>query len=153
MKVMNESIGIKHGCMTKIHGTTSTQAIIDKGHSDLRRARSYGELLIPTTIGSAKAITKIFSELEGFLNGLAVRVSLQNASLTGFVFKAKRPTSVDEVNSLFKQASENALENILGFEERSLVSVDCKDDPRSSILDAPSIMVVDGAQVKYWPGR
>ena len=148
VKVMNEGVGIKHGCMTTIHDITNTQTIIDKGHSDLRRARSCGESLIPTTTGSAKAITKIFPELEGLLNGLAVRVPLQNASLTDFVFEAKRPTSVDEINSLFKQASENTLQGILGFEERPLVSVDYKDDPRSSIIDALSTMVIDGTQVK-----
>ena len=86
VKVMNESIGIRHGCMTTIHDITNTQTIIDKGHRDLRRARACGESLIPTSTGSAKAITRIFPELEGRLNGLAVRVPLLNASLTDFVF-------------------------------------------------------------------
>lgn len=148
VKVMNEGIGIKHGCMTTIHDITNTQTIIDKGHSDLRRARSCGESLIPTTTGSAKAITKIFPELEGRLNGLAVRVPLQNASLTDFVFEAKRETTVDEVNALFAKAAENELKGILGYEVRPLVSVDYKDDPRSSIVDALSTMVIDKTQVK-----
>jgi len=148
VKVMNENIGIKHGCMTTIHDITNTQTIIDKGHPDLRRARSCSESLIPTTTGSAKAITKIFPELEGRLNGLAVRVPLQNASLTDFVFEANRQTTSEEVNSLFKQAAETELNGILGYEERPLVSIDYKDDPRSSIIDALSTMVIDNTQVK-----
>ena len=148
IKVMHENVGIKHGCMTTIHDITNTQTIIDKGHSDLRRARACGESLIPTSTGSAKAITKIFPELEGRLNGLAVRVPLLNASLTDFVFEAKRKVTSEEINQLFKKASENELKDILGYEERPLVSVDYRDDPRSSIVDAPSTMVIDGTQVK-----
>ena len=93
VKVMHEGLGIRHGCMTTIHDITNTQTIVDKGHKDLRRARACGQSLIPTTTGSAKAITKIFPELTGKLNGLAVRVPLLNASLTDFVFEAKRDTS------------------------------------------------------------
>jgi len=148
VKVMQAGIGIRHGSMTTIHDITNTQTIIDNGHKDLRRARACGQSLIPTTTGSAKAITTIFPELKGKLNGLAVRVPLVNASLTDFVFEAQRPTTVDEVNALFKQAAAGELKNILGYEERPLVSVDYKDDPRSSIVDAPSTMVIDGTQVK-----
>lgn len=148
VKVMHESVGIRHGCMTTIHDITNTQTIVDKGHKDLRRARACGQSMIPTTTGSAKAITKIFPELTGKLNGLAVRVPLLNASLTDFVFEAARPTTVEEVNALFKQASLEELEGILGYEERPLVSIDYKDDPRSSIVDALSTMVVDDTQVK-----
>jgi len=148
IKVMHEGLGIRHGCMTTIHDITNTQTIVDKGHSDLRRARACGESLIPTSTGSAKAITKIFPELEGRLNGLAVRVPLLNASLTDFVFEAERETTIEEVNTLFKQAAENNLHGILGYEERPLVSVDYRDDPRSSIIDAPSTMVIDNTQVK-----
>lgn len=148
VKVMNQQIGIKHGSMTSIHNITNTQTIIDKGHKDLRRARSCGESLIPTSTGSAKAITKIFPELEGKLNGLAVRVPLQNASLVDFVFEAKRKTCAGEINSLFKQASQNELRNILGYEERPLVSVDYRDDARSAIIDAPSTLVINDTQVK-----
>ena len=148
VKVMNESLGIKHGCMTTIHDITNTQTIVDKGHKDLRRARACGQSLIPTSTGSATAITKIFPELEGKLNGLAVRVPLLNASLTDFVFESERPTTAEEVNELFKYASEGYLKSILGYEERPLVSVDYKDDPRSSIIDAPSTMVIDQTQVK-----
>lgn len=148
VKVMHERIGIVHGTMTTIHDITNTQTIVDKGHKDLRRARACGQSLIPTTTGSAKAITQIFPELEGKLNGLAVRVPLLNASLTDFVFEAARPVTVDEVNACFREAAEGELEGILGYEERPLVSVDFKDDPRSGIVDAPSTMVIDGTQVK-----
>ena len=150
VKVMNEHIGIKHGSMTTIHDITNTQTIVDKGHKDLRRARACGESLIPTSTGSAKAITKIFPELTGRLNGHAVRVPLLNASLTDFVFEAERKTTVEEVNALFKQASENELKDILGYEERPLVSVDYVNDPRSSIIDALSTMVINDTQVKIY---
>jgi len=150
VKVMHEQIGIKHGCMTTIHDITNTQTIVDKGHKDLRRARACGQSLIPTSTGSAKAITKIFPELEGKLNGHAVRVPLLNASLTDFVFEAARETSVEEVNALFEEASKSYLKDILGYETRPLVSVDYTNDPRSSIIDAPSTMVVNGTQVKIY---
>ncbi|MCW8988470.1 MAG: ArsJ-associated glyceraldehyde-3-phosphate dehydrogenase [Gammaproteobacteria bacterium] len=150
VKVMNESLGIKHGCMTTIHDITNTQTIVDKGHKDLRRARACGQSLIPTSTGSAKAITKIFPDLEGKLNGHAVRVPLLNASLTDFVFESERATTIEEVNELFKYASENYLEGILGYEERPLVSIDYVNDPRSSIIDALSTMVIDGTQVKIY---
>jgi len=150
VKVMHERIGIKHGSMTTIHDITNTQTIVDKGHKDLRRARACGQSLIPTSTGSARAITKIFPELEGKLNGYAVRIPLLNASLTDFVFEAVRETSVEEVNSLFRAASESYLQGILGYEERPLVSADYTNDPRSSIIDAPSTMVVNGTQVKIY---
>ncbi len=148
ISVMQQELGIRHGMMTTIHDITNTQTIVDKGHKDLRRARACGQSLIPTSTGSAKAITKIFPELEGKLNGLAVRVPLLNASLVDFVFEAKRGTTVKEVNSLFKQAAKNELAGILGFEERPLVSVDFRGDAHSSIIDAPSTMVLDDTQVK-----
>jgi glyceraldehyde 3-phosphate dehydrogenase len=148
VKVMKEGPGIRHGTMTTIHDITNTQTIVDNGHKDLRRARACGQSLIPTTTGSAKAITSIFPELTGKLNGLAVRVPLLNASLTDFVFEACRETSVEEVNALFQQAAAGELAGILGYEERPLVSVDYKHDPRSAIVDAPSTMVIDGTQVK-----
>ncbi len=148
VKVMHEQIGIVHGTMTTIHDITNTQTIVDKGHKDLRRARACGQSLIPTSTGSAKAITKIFPELRGKLNGLAVRVPLLNASLTDFVFEAARPVTEEEVNSFFVEAAHGELAGILGFEQRPLVSVDFKDDPRSSIVDGPSTMVIDRTQVK-----
>jgi glyceraldehyde 3-phosphate dehydrogenase len=150
VKVMHEKIGILHGCMTTIHDITNTQIIVDKGHKDLRRARACGQSLIPTSTGSAKAITRIFPELEGKLNGHAVRVPLLNASLTDFVFEAARPVTAEEVNGLFRKAAEGELKGILGYEERPLVSVDYVNDPRSSIVDALSTMVIDGTQVKVY---
>ncbi len=150
VKVIHEKLGIKHGSMTTIHDITNTQTILDAPHKDLRRARACGMSLIPTTTGSATAITHIFPELKGKLNGHAVRVPLANASITDCVFEVDRETTVEEVNKLLKSASENELKDILGFEERPLVSIDYKTDPRSSIIDAPSTMVVNGTQVKLY---
>ena len=150
VKVMQEKVGIVHGCMTTIHDITNTQTIVDKGHSDLRRARACSQSLIPTSTGSAKAITKIFPELEGKLNGHAVRVPLLNASLTDFVFEAKRSVTVEEINGYFQEAAEGELSGILGYETRPLVSVDYLNDPRSSIIDALSTMVIHETQVKIY---
>lgn len=148
VKVMHEKIGIKHGTMTTIHNITNTQTIVDKGHNDLRRARGCTNALIPTTTGSAKAITQIFPELTGKLNGVAVRVPLTNASLTDFVFEADRSVTVEEVNACLKAASESDLQGVLGFETRPLISTDYTNNPLSSIVDAPSTMVIDETQVK-----
>jgi len=150
VKVIHESLGIKHGSMTTIHSITNTQTILDAPHKDLRRARACGMSLIPTTTGSATAITHIFPELQGKLNGHAVRVPLANASLTDCVFEVDRKTSVEEVNSLLKEASESDLKGILGYEEKPLVSIDYKTDPRSSIVDALSTMVINDTQVKLY---
>ncbi len=150
VKVIHENLGIKHGSMTTIHDITNTQTIIDAPHKDLRRARSCGTSLIPTTTGSATAITHIFPDLKGKLNGHAIRVPLTNASITDCVFEVNRATSVEEVNQLLKMASETYLAGILGYEERPLVSVDYKTDPRSSIVDALSTMVVNDTQVKLY---
>ncbi|MBD1997169.1 ArsJ-associated glyceraldehyde-3-phosphate dehydrogenase [Leptolyngbya sp. FACHB-541] len=148
VKVIHEGMGIRHGVITTIHDNTNTQTIVDAPHKDLRRARATSLSLIPTTTGSATAIGLIYPELNGKLNGLAVRVPLLNASLTDCVFEVNRPTTVAEVNSLLKTAAEGSLQGILGYEERPLVSIDYKDDPRSSIIDALSTMVVDDTQVK-----
>ena len=150
IKVMHEKIGIKHGTMTTIHDITNTQTIVDKGHKDLRRARACGQSLIPTSSGSAKAIIKIFPELEGKLNGLAVRVPLLNASLTDLVIETQRPVTRDEVNGYFKAAAQGELKGILGYEEKPLVSIDYVNDPRSSIIDALSTMVINETQVKIY---
>ena len=150
IKVLHENIGIKHGCMTTIHDITNTQTILDKGHKDLRRARACGNALIPTTTGSAKAITKIFPELSGRLNGHAVRVPIANGSLTDLVIEMERPMTAEAVNGLFKAAAQGELEGILGYEERPLISTDYTNDPRSSIVDAPSTMVIDDTQLKVY---
>ena len=150
IKVIHESFGIVHGSITTIHDITNTQVILDSGHKDLRRARSSGNNLIPTTTGSAKAIAQIFPELEGKLDGHAVRVPIANASLTDCVFELKRATSPEEVNRALKEAANGPLEGILGVEERPLVSTDYVGDPRSSVVDAPSTMVVNGTQLKLF---
>jgi glyceraldehyde 3-phosphate dehydrogenase len=148
VKVMHESVGIKHGVITTIHDITNTQVVVDAPHRDLRRARASSQSLIPTSTGSATAIGLIYPELLGKLTGIAVRVPLLNASLTDCVFEVQRPTTVEEVNAAFKRAADGPLAGILGYEERPLVSVDYKDDPRSAIVDAPLTMVVDGTCVK-----
>lgn len=150
VKVLHEGIGIKHGSMTTIHDVTNTQTIVDRPAKDMRRARSALTSLIPTTTGSATAITLIYPELKGRLNGHAVRVPLLNASLTDCVFEMDRATSVDEVNQLFETAANGELNGILGYETRPLVSADYTNDPRSSIIDALSTMVVNGTQVKIY---
>lgn len=150
VKVIHENLGIVHGSITTIHDLTNTQTILDAPHKDLRRARACGISLIPTTTGSATAITQIFPELKGKLNGHAIRVPLANASITDCVFEVARATTAAEVNQLLRAAADNELKDILGFEERPLVSVDYKTDPRSSTIDALSTMVVNGTQVKIY---
>jgi glyceraldehyde 3-phosphate dehydrogenase len=148
VKVIQQELGIRHGIITTIHDVTNTQTIVDLPHKDLRRARSALMSLVPTTTGSATAIGLIYPELQGKLNGMAVRVPLLNASLTDCVFEVARSTTAAEVNKFLREAAEGELRGILGFEERPLVSVDFVNDPRSSIVDGPSTMVVDGTQVK-----
>ena len=150
VQVLHKALGIKHGSMTTIHDITNTQTILDAYHKDLRRARACGQNLIPTTTGSATAITHIFPELKGKLNGHAVRVPLANASLTDCVFEMQRETSVEEINQLLATAAAGELKGILGYEERPLVSNDYRTDPRSSIVDALSTMVVNNTQVKLY---
>lgn len=150
VKVIHEKLAIKHGSMTTIHNLTNTQSILDTPHKDLRRARACGSSLIPTTTGSATAITEIFPELKGRLNGHAVRVPLANASLTDCVFEVERTTTSDEVNALLKAAAGGELKGILGYETRPLVSVDYKTDPRSGVIDALSTLVINGTQVKIY---
>ncbi len=150
VKVIHESLGIRHGSITTIHDVTNTQTIVDRPAKDMRRARSALTNLIPTSTGSATAITLIYPELKGRLNGHAVRVPLLNASLTDCVFEVERPTTVEEVNALFKAAAEGPLLGILGYETRALVSSDYTNDPRSSIIDAQSTMVINGTQVKIY---
>ncbi len=150
VKVIHEKLGIRHGSLTTIHSLTNTQVIVDAPHKDLRRARSCGSSLIPTSTGSATAIAEIFPELRGRLNGHAVRVPLTNASLTDCVFEVERATTVEEVNGLLQAAAEGELDGILGYETRPLVSIDFLHDPRSSIIDALSTLVINGTQVKLY---
>lgn len=150
VKVVKDNWGIKHGSMTTIHALTNSQTILDAAHKDMRRARACGMSLIPTTTGSAKAITAIFPELNGKINGHAVRVPLECPSLTDMVFELEQATTEAEVNAAFRAAAEGELEGILGYEERPLVSIDYKTDPRSSVVDAMSTMVVNGTQLKVY---
>ncbi len=150
VKVIHEGLGIRHGSITTIHDVTNTQTIVDRPAKDLRRARSALNSLIPTTTGSATAITLIYPELAGKLNGHAVRVPLLNASLTDCVFEVEKPTSAQAVNALFKAAAGGPLKGILGYEERPLVSTDYTNDERSSIIDALSTMVINETQVKIY---
>jgi glyceraldehyde 3-phosphate dehydrogenase len=150
VKVLHEAIGISHGSITTIHDVTNTQTIVDRPAKDMRRARSALNSLIPTTTGSATAITLIYPDLKGRLNGHAVRVPLLNASLTDCVFEMTRPVTVDEVNELFAEAAAGPLHGILGYETRPLVSADYVNDRRSAIVDAASTMVVNGTQLKVY---
>ncbi|KAA9006104.1 ArsJ-associated glyceraldehyde-3-phosphate dehydrogenase [Histidinibacterium aquaticum] len=150
VKVIHEGLGIRHGSITTIHDVTNTQTIVDRPAKDPRRARSALNSLIPTTTGSATAITLIYPELKGRLNGHAVRVPLLNASLTDCVFEVARETTAEEVNALLKEAADGPLKGILGYETRPLVSADYVNDRRSSIVDALSTMVIAGTQVKIY---
>ena len=150
VKVVHESFGIRHGSITTLHDVTNTQVVVDSFKSDLRRSRSASQSLIPTTTGSAKAIGLIFPELQGKLNGHAVRVPLLNGSLTDAVFELERSVTAVEVNAAFEQASLGALKGILGYETRPLVSVDYVNDSRSAIVDALSTLVVNGTQLKVY---
>ena len=148
VKVLHEQIGIERGAITTIHDVTNTQVIVDAPHKDLRRARSALNSLIPTSTGSATAITMIYPELAGKLNGVAVRVPILNASLTDAVFEMSRDVTVQDVNERFRVAADGELAGILGYEDRPLVSADFTNDPRSGIVDGPSTMVVDGRMLK-----
>ena len=150
VKVIHENIGITHGSITTVHNVTNTQVMVDGPHKDLRRARSGLTSLIPTTTGSATAITLIYPDLKGKLDGHAIRVPLLNASLTDCVFEVARVTSADEVNQMFRNAAQTELIGILGLEDRPLVSVDYTNDSRSSIIDGPSTLVINGTQVKIY---
>jgi len=148
VKVIHESFTIKHGSITTIHDITNTQSILDEYHPDLRRARASGLSLIPTTTGSATAITEIFPELKGKLNGLAVRVPLANASLTDCVFEVAQPVSVATVNAALESAALGGLKGVLNYETKPLVSADYTNDTHSCTVDALSTMVINGTQLK-----
>lgn len=150
VQVMRDELGISHASFTTIHNVTNTQTIVDRPAKDLRRARSALNSLIPTTTGSARAITQIFPDLEGRINGHAVRVPLLNASLTDIVFEVERETTAEEVNAMFERASKGSHDGILGYEPRPLVSCDYTNDTRSAIIDALSTVVTAGTQVKIY---
>ncbi|MDO6800740.1 ArsJ-associated glyceraldehyde-3-phosphate dehydrogenase [Shimia thalassica] len=150
VQVIREHLGIEQASFTTIHDVTNTQTIVDRVHKDPRRARSALNSLIPTTTGSAKAIIQIFPDLDGKIDGHAVRVPLLNASLTDIVFNVSRETTAEEVNKLLEQASLNDFEGILGYETRPLVSCDYTNDDRSTIVDAMSTRVIGGTHVKIY---
>jgi glyceraldehyde 3-phosphate dehydrogenase len=150
VKVVHESIGIRHGQITTIHDPTNTNVVVDAPHKDLRRARSAMLSLQPTTTGSAAAIALIYPELKGKLNGHAVRAPVLNASLTDCVFELNRATTEAEVNELFAAAARGRLAGILGYETRPLVSADYNNDSRSAIVDGLSTMVTDGTLLKVY---
>jgi len=146
--VLHRSFGIAHGSITTIHDITNTQSILDEYHSDLRRARASGLSLIPTSTGSATAITEIFPDLKGRIDGIAVRVPLANASLTDAVFELQQGVTVETVNHKLQAAAKGRLQGILGYEDLPLVSVDYTNDKRSGIVDGPSTRVINKTQVK-----
>lgn len=151
VKVLHDSIGIRHGQITTIHDPTNTNVVVDALHKDLRRARSSMQSLSPTTTGSATAIALIYPDLKGKLNGHAVRAPVLNASLTDCVFEMSRDVTVEEINALFMNASrEGPLAGILGYEPRPLVSADYAGDTRSSIVDALSTLVTDRTSLKVY---
>jgi len=150
-KVLNDKIGIVKGLMTTIHSYTNDQRILDLPHKDLRRARAAALSMIPTTTGAAKAIGLVIPELQGKLNGYAMRVPTPNVSVVDVTFEMKRDTTKEEVNGFLKAAAEGELKGILGYTDLPLVSRDYLNDPRSSIVDGDSTYVVDNlVKVLSW---
>jgi glyceraldehyde 3-phosphate dehydrogenase len=150
VKILDEKFEIKSGLITTIHAYTSSQNVLDVGHKDFRRARAAAENMIPTTTGAAKAVGVVLPQLNGKLNGLAIRVPLPTVSIVDLVFKAGKKVSVEAVNNALKKASEK-MPHILGFETKPLVSKDFQCDPRSSIVDADQTMVIDDlVKVMAW---
>lgn len=147
-KVLHEKFGIVKGLMTTVHSYTNDQKILDAPHKDLRRARAAAESMIPTTTGAAKAVALVLPELKGKLNGFALRVPTPTVSCTDLVAEVSRQVTVEEVNAALKEASETTLKGILGYEEEPLVSMDFRQDKRSSIVDALCTMVIEGNMVK-----
>ncbi len=147
-KVLNEKFGIKRGLMTTVHSYTNDQRILDKSHKDLRRARSAAESIIPTTTGAAKAVSKVLPELEGKLNGFSLRVPTPTVSLVDLVCELGKNVTIDEVNNALREAAEGELKGILGYSDKPLVSIDYKQDSRSSIVDGLSTMVMEDNMVK-----
>ena len=148
VKVLNEAFGIEKGLMTTTHAYTSDQRLIDAPHKDPRRSRAAALSIIPTSTGAAKAVGEVLPELKGKLTGISLRVPTPTVSVVDFVAELREPTTAEAVNAALRQASEKELKNILGFEERPLVSMDFKGDPRSSIIDAENTMVVGDNMVK-----
>ncbi len=147
-KVIDEKFGIKRGLMTTVHSYTNDQKILDLPHKDLRRARAAAQSIIPTTTGAAKAVALVLPQLKGKLNGLAMRVPSPTVSVVDLVCELGKSATAEEINAAMKAAAENELKGILGYSEEPLVSVDYKQDSRSSIVDGLSTMVMDGNMAK-----
>ena len=148
-KVLHEAVGIRHGLMTTVHAYTADQNLLDGPHKDLRRARAGAINLVPTSTGAAKAVGRVIPELEGRLNGYAVRVPLPTGSLVDLTVEAERETSADEVNAAFRErADTGALEGILAYSEEPMVATDIVGSTYSAVFDAPLTSVLDGTQVK-----
>ena len=147
-KIIHEKFKISRGLMTTVHSFTNDQQILDLPHKDLRRARAASQSIIPTTTGAAKAVSLVLPELKGKLNGFAMRVPTPNVSVVDLVCDVEKSTNVEEVNAALKSAADGPLKGILGFSEEPLVSKDYNGDPRSSIVDGLSTMVIDGTMVK-----
>ena len=147
-KVLHDNFIIKKGLMTTIHSYTNDQRILDLPHSDLRRARAAGVSMIPTTTGAAKAVSLVLPEIEGRLDGMAIRVPTPNVSLIDLVVEVEKKSSVQLVNKAFEKAAQEGLKNILRVEKRPLVSIDYNGDPYSSIIDGISTTVIDSNMIK-----
>ncbi len=145
VKVLLEHVGFKKGFMTTVHSYTNDQNVLDSPHKDLRRARTAGVSMIPTTTGAAKAVSLVLPAVKGRLDGMAVRVPTPNVSLIDLVFEAEQKITTKQLNQLLKDQASNHLVGILGYTEEQLVSVDFLRNPLSSIVDAPSTSVIDGA--------
>ncbi len=148
VKVLNQNFGIVHGLMTTVHAYTNDQKILDVFHRDLRRARSAGTNIIPTTTGAAKVVGIVIPELQGKLHGIALRVPVASVSIVDFVTDLQKKASVEEINEAFRKAANGELKGILEYCDQPLVSSDFKGNPASSILDALSTMVIDGNLTK-----
>ncbi len=147
-KVVNDNFGIVRGLMTTIHSYTNDQRILDLAHKDLRRARAAAMNIIPTTTGAAKALALVIPDLAGKFDGMAIRVPTPTVSLVDFVAELEKTVTVEEVNAAFKAAAAGPMKGILGYSEEPLVSMDYKGDPRSSIVDGPNTMVMNGNMLK-----
>ena len=143
LKIIQELCGIEQAYITTVHSYTTDQSLHDQPHKDLRRARGASQSIIPTTTGAAKAITKIFPELEGKIGGCGIRVPVPDGSLTDITFNVNRKVSIEEINLAFKNASENELKNILDYTEDPIVSVDIIGNPNSCVFDAQLTSVID----------
>ena len=143
LKIIQELCGIEQAYITTVHSYTTDQSLHDQPHKDLRRARGASQSIIPTTTGAAKAITKIFPELDGKIGGCGIRVPVPDGSLTDITFNVNRQVSIEEINLAFKNASENELKNILSYTEDPIVSVDIIGNPNSCVFDAQLTSVID----------